>query len=152
MKNCHLVYFQPTLDMLVGDLANKYENLVPCLLDVYKKMHEKAKLPDWDTSTNRQREKWLRATLIMWGGPLHGTGPHFDWTTAFNAVFYFTDNSTADKDTVLAYWLIATKASKAAYDLIGRLLKALALNEPFREGRPKPPVRDGLSRDALEKR
>ena len=155
MTNCHLVYCQPTLDMLVGDLSGSpnQENLVPCLLDIYKLMHEKAGLPKWENSTNHQKVKWLKATLIMWGGPLHGTGPHFDWSTALNVVFYFSDNKKANKDEVLAYWLVATKASQEAYNLISAVLKALASNECYRTGGPKPPRRPKtLSRDAMEER
>ena len=150
MKYGHMVYCQPTLDMLV-DLDNNI-NLVPSLLDAYLIMHEKADLPEWGSSSKHQQKKWLKATLIMWGGPKHGTGPHFDWSTAHNVVFYFRDNGMADDKTVLAYWLVATKASQAAYDMISKALQALALNKPIREGRPKPPVRTKVARAALKKR
>jgi hypothetical protein len=117
------------LDQLVGDLTSD-ENLVPSLLEAYKTMHKKAKLPDWDSSTKDQQTKWLRATLVMWGQHIHGTGPHFDWSTAHNAVFYLTtkDGQVLTHE-VLAYWFIATQPTEAAYKALSRALTDLAVHK-----------------------
>ena len=127
MKNYKWVYCQPTLDQLVGDLRNPEENLVPFLLDAYKTMHERAKLPDWDNSTKYQQTKWLRATLVMWGQHIHGTGPHFDWSTAHNVVFYLTaKDGQVFTNEVLAYWFTATQPTQAAYEALNQALMDLA--------------------------
>ena len=158
INNDGKLYCQPTLEQFGEDSGNGSDNvcLTPGWIELFFAVY--SKVPGFDdprpTSTRGALKVLLSRVLILWGGPDHGTGAHFDWSPAYNFAAVIAHKTTARggggggvkgvSRTLVAKWLLPMLPTAEDIGIMSMALDALASCKPF-NGSSKPPTKNSTA-------
>ena len=137
---------QPTLEQFDEGAGNGSDSecLAPEWMELFFDIY--ATVPGFadprPTGTREALKVLLSRVLILWGGPDSGTGPHFDWTPAYNfaaVIAHKCSRKGGENRTLVAKWLLPMLPNMEDISIMSMVLDALASGQPY-EGSSKPPT------------